>query len=655
MLRRGAVVKTLRDRRYDPENMKRFVAGEELPADLLVVEPPELDFWPAMWKKMSKNIDATCYAQGDRELLWYKTGEGSWTSSVYPRTDAGPATLRPIRPVTAPSSGIVARFDGEGALHPRDSQVLTQDQMTTVGIAAGLMNRCLSSASSVVLTELRVSLPRENDNQTPIYFYKVEKGTALQKSPNALIVVLPEGYYNSYVSTFNRMLWVIERPFASDAAKISAIQAAIKQYIEDQYPKDLSHPADAVTIAWSQILQSGTVDELISPSLLPGEVKTASSGLTRDNSRSAVTDAVPGEWLRADGTSDGVKEQEIDPSQAKTAGIAVALTNLYLGRATGVDADQWRRWYPKETRISFQLASGDVRGSAAEQIRDTTSAQGEKSTEVSVTVVLPARAYVDYPSALEWMLGVLEVNARGRDRSAAVGGQGTGVASVLAYLRQLDVEKDPSLAQTLAPLGINPKRFAESIPDVPTMFLNATQDSSANTAARKSLLDPSSIAETSSRARPRISAQYPSDIGQGPFDAGERRAMSEVVRVLNLYLDKPEAKPDKAAEELRQGLPAVTDFYVYRNSVEAVHLKPDTDSEVFLGYSTKDSSYTKLFLELIRVLEMRNERLTKSPEKRQDIAASIRSFLQSYARQNPGDGAAAELSEIDVKTMTNLW
>ena len=223
VLRRGSVVRTARDPLYDPLNQKRFVAGMEAPADPLTVDLPELDMWPDMWRLLNKNINETCYRHDDRQLLWYKTGENSFSSSMFPLKDGGATVLEPARPVKTASSGLVARFAGSGAEQPTDVQLLNPDQQTSINIAVGLMNLCLANAGGAEVAALRVALPRNQDKLTPIYFYSVRNGTSVMKAPNLLVVVLSEGYYNSYISAFNRMLWVLEKPFENDASKDAAI------------------------------------------------------------------------------------------------------------------------------------------------------------------------------------------------------------------------------------------------------------------------------------------------------------------------------------------------------------------------------------------------------------------------------------------------
>ena len=52
---------------------------------------------------------------------------------------------------------------------------------------------------------------------------------------------------------------------------------------------------------------------------------------------------------------------------------------------------------------------------------------------------------------------------------------------------------------------------------------------------------------------------------------------------------------------------------------------------------------------------MQGERLTTSWQKRQDTAYSIRKFLDTYAKENPGDPVSAQLGSLTVKAMTELW
>jgi hypothetical protein len=275
VLRRGSVVRTARDPSYDPLKMKRFVAGTEVSADPLTVDPLDLDMWPAMWRHLARDINETCYRHDDRRLFWYKTEGNSWTSSVYPRQDAGSADLVPIQPVTAPSGGLVARFSSSDSNQPSDVQLLNPEQQGSVGIAVGLMNLCLANAGGMELDALRVALPRDADNLTPIYFYSVRNGASVRRSPNAMVVVLSEGYYSSYASVFNRLLWVLERPFESDAAKVSTINHAIEEFLRNRYPKETTSQNDPAMIAWSELLQGGGVDHLFDPTLLPGAVNPA--------------------------------------------------------------------------------------------------------------------------------------------------------------------------------------------------------------------------------------------------------------------------------------------------------------------------------------------------------------------------------------------
>ena len=269
VLRRGSVVRTARDPRYDPLNAKRFVAGKEAPVDPLTVDLPDLEMWPDLWRQLNKNINETCYRHDARQLLWYKTGENSWTSSMYPLKDGGPPALDPVRPEKTASSGLIARFSGSGAEQPNDAQPLTQEQQTSINIAVGLMNRCLANAAGAEVAALRLAVPRDKDNRTPIYLYSVAKGTSVLRSPNSLVVVLSEGYYSSYVAAFNRILWVLEKAFDDDAVKDAAINRSLAEFLRTGLPKDPSCQSDPEVIAWSEILQDGKVEQLFDPSLLP--------------------------------------------------------------------------------------------------------------------------------------------------------------------------------------------------------------------------------------------------------------------------------------------------------------------------------------------------------------------------------------------------
>jgi hypothetical protein len=323
----------------------------------------------------------------------------------------------------------------------------------------------------------------------------------------------------------------------------------------------------------------------------------------------------------------------------------------------------WRQWYPRETTIAFLTPGINEQGTAKEEIRATTSAQGEKHSEVNVAVALPNRAYDDYLSTLVWLLGVLEVHARGRDLSgpsaSAWGGQGTGVSSILEYLRHLDIEKENPAIRHLSELGVNWKRLPGNIPDVPSMFLNAQSETSVApaTASTTSKTTSTSPLGDARRAvpRPSIVAQFPADLGLGPLDAPAQAMTQDVVSLINLYLSKPEAKRDKAAEQFRLILEPITNLYIYRNKNEAINLKQGVKSNMFVGVPTQDVTYPAIFVELLRVLEMQDERLTSSWERRQDIAGSIRKFLDTYAKENPGDSAISQLGGLDIKTLTELW
>jgi hypothetical protein len=155
--------------------------------------------------------------------------------------------------------------------------------------------------------------------------------------------------------------------------------------------------------------------------------------------------------------------------------------------------------------------------------------------------------------------------------------------------------------------------------------------------------------------RPTIAAQFPSDVGLGPLSESEQSMMSEAVRLLNLYLNKREEKKDKAAEQLRQSLGPVTNLYVFRNTSETINVKLGPPTGLFVGLPPAQTvTYAVLFVKLLRVVEMQNERLTISWDRRQEIAGSIRNFLGAYAKGNPSDQAAAELSKVEIKTMTEL-
>ena len=162
------MVRTARDPLYDPLNPKRFVAGMEAPTDPLTVDLPDLDNWPDMWRLLNKNINETCYRLDDRQLFWYKTGDNSCSSSMYPAEGwRAHRFCSPLRPVKTASSGIVARFAGSGAEQPNDAHPLDPDQQTSINIAVGLMNLCLANAGGAEVAALRVSLPRDKENHTP--------------------------------------------------------------------------------------------------------------------------------------------------------------------------------------------------------------------------------------------------------------------------------------------------------------------------------------------------------------------------------------------------------------------------------------------------------------------------------------------------------
>jgi hypothetical protein len=377
------------------------VAGMEAPTSPLTADLPGLDNWPAMWRMMSKNINETCYRHDDRQLFWYKTGDSSWSSSIFPVKDRGTANLQPVRPVNTASDGIVARFAGSGAEQPNDADPLSHEQQTSINIAVGLMNLCLANASGAEIATLRVSLPRDNDNRTPIYFYSVANGTSVMRSPHSLVVVLSEGYYSGYVSAFNRILWVLESAFQNDAVKNEAINRSLADYLNSGLPKDASSQNDPAVIAWSDILQNGDLDQLFNAAILPGSQKQTSStpAITADKPP-APEGSQAASWFRILAPSDPEHRSNIDPGQWKNASLAVGLMNFCLADSSDTAADLWRQWYPQGGSLAFLVATAGQPGTAKEVMRETASAQGEKHKEVSLTVELPARAYDNYLSTL---------------------------------------------------------------------------------------------------------------------------------------------------------------------------------------------------------------------------------------------------------------
>ena len=664
VLRRGSVVRTARDPLYDPLNAKRFVAGMEAPTDSLTADLPDLDNWPDMWRQVNKNINETCYRPDDRELFWYKTGDNSWSSSIYPVKDGGPPILQPVRSVNTASSGIIARFAGSGAEQPNDAHPLDHDQQTSINIAVGLMNLCLANASGAEVAALRVSLPRDKENRTPIYFYSVANGTSVMRSPQSLVVVLSEGYYNGYISAFNRILWVLESAFQNDAVKNAAINRSLADYLKSGLPKDAGSQNDPAVIAWSEMLQNGDLDQLFNASILPGSLKQTSSSpaITADKSP-ATEGSQTAQSFRILPPSDAGHRSTLDSRQGKSASIAVGLLNFYLSESSGIAAELWRQWYPRGGSLAFLVAAAGQPGTAKEVMRESTSEQGEKHKEVSLTVELPERAYDNYLSTLVWLLGTLEVHARSRGPnpppSTALGGQGTGVSGVLEYFRQLDADQENAAFRNLAEMGVDWKTLPGNIPDVPPMFLSAQREASAATATDGAI---SKSTTSSSRGdpqgavpRPLIAAQFPADLGLGPLDPSEQAATREVIRLMNLYLSKHEEKRDEGAEQFRRTLDVTTSLYIYRNKSEAIHVQPGTKSQIFVGLPLQDASYPAIFLEMLRILEMQSERLTRSWQKRQDIAYSLRKFLDRYAKENPDDPAIAQMRSLDIKTMTELW
>ena len=95
-------------------------------------------------------------------------------------------------------------------------------------------------------------------------------------------------------------------------------------------------------------------------------------------------------------------------------------------------------------------------------------------------------------------------------------------------------------------------------------------------------------------------------------------------------------------------------IHLYRNSTEAIHRKQGRSVDLYAGLPDDYDSYAKWFVVLLRLLEMQDVHLTKSPATREDIAHSIRAFLQAFVKDHPQDSAATELGTISVKTMTEL-
>jgi hypothetical protein len=644
---RGSVFRTARDPLYDPLNMKRFEAGVERPDEPLTVDLPDLDMWQPFWRQLSRDINETCYRHDDRQLFWYKTGADSWTSSVFPRQDAGPTNLQPIRPANVPSSGIVARYSATDANQPADVQLLTDEQKTSVGIAVGLMNLCLAGSGGPELDALRVSLPRDSDNFTPIYFYSVRNGTAVRKSPGSLVVVLSGGYYNDYVSAFNRMLWVLEKPLENDPDKVSAVNRSIAAFLKDNHPRDANNPANPALVAWSELLQSGRVEQLFNSSILPSSATL--NPATPKNETVAAAAGAPvqsGDWLVFTAAEDTKHGAALDPAQSKSAAIAIGLLNLYLSATPDSNADTWKRWYPRGTRIAFLTAVAGEIGSADEERRETTSAQGDKRSQTTVTVRLPARAYAEYPATVVWLLGILEVQARsvGGPSAVTAGGQGTAVSSAVAYLRSTEGDQRDPAVRKLAGMGVDWKNLPLMLPEIPAMFLNA-QNAPPETSAP-------STPNPGGELRPSIAVLFPTDMGLGQLTAEEQNMVRDVAGLLNLYLNKKEEKTDRLAEPLRRALPPVTNFYLYLDKSEAIHQKEGAKTAVFVGIPIEHATYPGLFLEVLRLLEMQDKRITSSQEKRQDIAVSIRKFLDSYGKENPGNRVIQQLSPLDIKALT---
>lgn len=135
----------------------------------------------------------------------------------------------------------------------------------------------------------------------------------------------------------------------------------------------------------------------------------------------------------------------------------------------------------------------------------------------------------------------------------------------------------------------------------------------------------------------------------------QQSLVNEAARVMNLYFAKNEAMRDSAAGAFRKTLPPATRIHVYRNSTEAINRKQEGAGDLYMGVPDGFDTCAKWFVALLRVLEMQNIHLTKSPAEREDIARSIHEFLREYGKDHPQDSTATELKTLTVKTMTELW
>jgi hypothetical protein len=263
---RGDVVRTIRDPEYDPLKIERFAAGVRLPDLPMLVELPEFEGWPDMRRMINNDYRDSFYRADSRELFWYKTQDGSWGSSLLLRDGAGEPTLRPTRTAPVLTRGVVARYDGSCAQRASDANLLTPEQQRSMNIAVQIMNACLVASNGSEIAELRTALPHDETEQTPIYFYSVRNGTSVVKAPTFEVVVLAEGYYSDVASAFNRLLWVVQKPIAANAAKAGAAQSQIKQCISAGPSASIDNTARA---AWTALLSGQQAERLFDPAILP--------------------------------------------------------------------------------------------------------------------------------------------------------------------------------------------------------------------------------------------------------------------------------------------------------------------------------------------------------------------------------------------------
>jgi hypothetical protein len=264
---RGDVVRTIRDPEYDPLKVERFAAGVRLPDLPMLVEGPELEGWTNLRRMIDSNYRDTFYRTDSRELFWYKTQDGSWGSSLLLRDGAGEPTLHPIRTAPVLTHGIVPRYDGSGAQHASDANPLTPEQQGSMNAAVQIMNSCLSTAEGAEVTELRIVLPHDETEQTPIYFYSVRNGTSVVKAPTFEVVVLSEGYYSDVAGAFNRLLWVVQKPISANAPKVTALRDQIRHCIRAG-PVN-SKVDESARAAWLALQDDKQAERLFDPAILP--------------------------------------------------------------------------------------------------------------------------------------------------------------------------------------------------------------------------------------------------------------------------------------------------------------------------------------------------------------------------------------------------